>query len=97
MEIAFEDSKLEKLIGNRAKAYRKYGAKAIEALYLRLSNIQSAVSVAELSLLPGGFHKLKHDLSGLWACSLTGVLRLVMRVEEERVVIISITNYHKGK
>lgn len=97
MEIAFEDSKLEKLIGNIAKAHRKYGAKVIETLYLRLSNIQSVSSAAELPLLPGGFHKLKHDLSGLWACSLTGALRLVMRVEEDRIVIISIVDYHKGK
>ena len=97
MRIVFEDPRLEKLLANKAKAYRKYGHKAIDTLYARLSDIESVASASELVMLPGDFHPLKHNMSGLWACSLTGALRLIMRVEDDMTAIIEITDYHKRK
>lgn len=97
MRIVFEDPRLEKLLANKAKAYRKYGYKAIDTLYARLSDIESVASVSELAMLPGDFHQLKYNMSGLWACSLTGTLRLIMRIEDDMTAIIEITDYHKRK
>lgn len=85
------------MLANKAKAYRKYGHKAIDTLYVRLSDIEGVTSVSEIAMLPGNFHPLKHNMSGLWACSVTGALRLIMRIEDDMTAIIEITDYHKRK
>jgi len=99
MLVVFADKDLEKLVGDRRKLERKYGAIQARLILRRIDDMRNAISVDSLLLLPGNYHLLKGDRSGQLACHLKEPYRLIFRVvetddEQECLDILEIVDYH---
>ena len=100
MEIVFDSNPI-----------RRACLKATGKLKRRLDDIKAAETMADLENLPGHYHALKADRSGLWACHLEEPKRLVFRPIPESgalsadgrldtkrvraVCIMEVVNYHE--
>ena len=80
MEIYFENSKLRDLANDEKKATQKLGKLRAKTFFKRLESLYFAETPAELKVLPGNFHELKHSRQGQWACDLSHPYRLVFEV-----------------
>ena len=83
MEITFRDSKLRKLCEQQAVAKNKLGQVCARKLRSRLSDLQAAESVQELTA--GRPHPLKGDRHGQFALNLQGGVRLVFEPANDPV------------
>ena len=90
MEIKFDNSTIEKLCSSYKKAISKLGKRNADKLFMRLSTLEAATTLAEVKNMPGK-----------WACSLDGGMRLIFRPEGDYpphqvvcVIIIETIDYH---
>lgn len=61
MVIYFENSKLRDLANDEKKATQKLGKLRAKTFFKRLESLYFAKTPAELKVLPGNFHELKHS------------------------------------
>jgi toxin HigB-1 len=83
MEIAFADSKLQKLCEQEKLAQRKLGANCAKKLRTQLTMLGVASCVAELVI--GRPHPLKGDRAGEFAVDLEGGKRLVLKPDNDPI------------
>ncbi|WP_061964229.1 type II toxin-antitoxin system RelE/ParE family toxin [Demequina aurantiaca] len=79
MEVAYDDPKLEALLGDERALRKGFGAPIAGRLGIRFSAINAASSLAELHRLPGRTHPLKGNRSGQYAMELPQGFRLIIR------------------
>ncbi len=77
MEIEFNNKKLRELCENRKKAEIELGSESAKKLRTRLSDIDAAFNVQELTA--GRPHPLERDRLGEFAVDLSGGKRLVFK------------------
>ena len=75
MEIRFKDKKIRELCENQASAHKKLGAASARKLRIRLSELEAASRVTELT--GGSPHPLTGDRNGQFALDLANGWRLV--------------------
>ncbi|GEP97404.1 type II toxin-antitoxin system RelE/ParE family toxin [Chitinophaga cymbidii] len=113
MNITFADRKLGKLITNDRRLDQALGKIRADKLRLRLAQLQAAETLEDVRYLAGGYHQLKNDRKGQWACDLDQPYRLVFKPHEDPipmndngqctwieitgVEVLEIVNYHKEK
>ncbi len=59
-----------------------------------LNRLDAAASVADVDAPGFRLHKLKGDLSGLWAVSVSGNWRIVFRFEGANALEVDLVDYH---
>lgn len=101
MEIKFDNSSIEKLCSSYEKAFKKLGKRNADKLFMRITTLEAAETLADVISMPGKFHPLSGDRAGTWACSLDGGLRLIFKPEGDLptdqvicVIIIETVDYH---
>lgn len=109
MELVFENQRLKALLESRKDMTKKFGPQVTKKLQVQLTQIQAVASFADLQVMPGGWHELKGDRSGQWACKLAGGMRLVIRATEQtprrsdgstdwglatQAVVVDVVDYH---
>ncbi len=113
MEIIFKEKKLKKLANDDRRMLKELGSIRTDKLRLRLSQLQTAMTLEEVRYLPGNYHELKDNRKGQWACDLDQPYRLIFTPQESpiplnedgqyiwieitAIEIIEIINYHKEK
>ncbi len=113
MLIKFKTKQLEKCAEDYILAQKKLGAKRAEIFFKRLTAIYAAKTLEDLRNAPGHYHQLTEDRKKQWACDLDQPYRLIMTPDMntiptdkngayiwnkiDGVVLLEITNYHKGK
>jgi proteic killer suppression protein len=75
LEVKFKDKKIRQLCEEQAVAEKKLGAACARKLRTRLSDLEAATTVSDLTA--GNPHPLKGDRAGQYALNLTGGWRLV--------------------
>ena len=99
MLVVFADKALEKLVGDRRKLERKYGAVQARLILRRIDDMRNAVTVDSLLFLPGNYHALNGDRNGQFSCHLKEPYRLIFGIREcdglpTQIIIIEIVDYH---
>lgn len=79
MEILFRSFRLEALCSNEKALRRKYGPEIARRIAVRISDLNAAVTLAEMRRLPGRCHELTGGRSGQLAIDLPKGRRLVFR------------------
>ena len=77
MRISFRSYRLEALCSNPRALRRKYGLEGARKIEARLSDLEAAVLLEDMRLLPGRCHELTGDRSGYLAVDLHKGFRLV--------------------
>jgi proteic killer suppression protein len=111
MKISFEDRKLERLVNDDKRMFRKMGKIRAEKLRLRLNQLAFADTLEDVRYLPGNYHELTGDRKGQWACDLDQPFRLIFTPQESSALsnvygqnswlmikgvhIIEIVDYHR--
>jgi plasmid maintenance system killer protein len=112
MEVTFESAKLQKVCSSAATMNKTYGPDCAKRLRIRLAALEAADNVAELFELPGRWHLLRANLTGLVSVDLVHPLRLLIRpvagdestepnelinwVLVTKVAIVGIEDTHEG-
>lgn len=113
MRITFTERKLASLVNDDRKMQKELGKKRAAILRRRLTQLEDAVTLEDVRMLPGNYHELKNNRKGEWACDLDQPYRLVFTphehpipsnesgqyiwIEIKSVEIIEIINYHNEK
>ncbi|MCL2305863.1 MAG: hypothetical protein FWC43_11020 [Planctomycetaceae bacterium] len=111
MEIAYANSRVEKICTDAKRAKKKLGQVGAHILSLRFDQIIAAGNLEELRFLPGNYHELTADRKGELAVSLHGLTRLIFEPNHKprpekfdgglnwsqvtAITILEITDYHK--
>lgn len=77
MHIFYVNERLRKEFEDAGLLFRRRGQPQAEKIQLRLAQIDAAENWAELRLLPGRHHELKHEKAGWLSCDLNGNYRLI--------------------
>ena len=94
MKIRFADSRLRDLAEDFRLASREWGPDVARRLVRRITFIIGAASQADLFNGPGRFHPLTGDRKGEYAFDLSGAMRLIVRIEDDVVVLLNVEDYH---
>ena len=76
--------------GDRRKVQQEYAAK-IERVLARL---EESTEVQNMDLPGFRSHRLKGDLRGFWAVTITGNWRIVFRFEDGNAFDVDLVDYH---
>jgi toxin HigB-1 len=79
LEVSFESSKLERICEDQKQMVRRFGAQQAKRLMLRLDDLLSADSLADLRNNPGRYHELTSNWSGHLSVDLVHPYRLIFR------------------
>lgn len=79
MKVGFKSFQLGKLCTNQKELVRKYGRPVAEKVEIRLFQLSSVTTLAEMRYLPGRCHELKGARSGELSVRLHGGFRLIFR------------------
>ncbi len=110
MEVSFASAKLQKVCNTQQNMVKAYGADCAKRLAERLQTMSRVETASELlEGLPGRWHPLRANLSGLLSADLKHPLRLIVRPldgdENEggidwatvtKVEVVEITDTHEG-
>ena len=77
MLVFYRDDKLKKEFETDRILRRQRGRDQAEKIKTRLAEIEVALHLEELELLPGRHHPLQADKHGWWGCGLNGNYRLI--------------------
>ena len=95
MDIEFGDQRMRKVVENRSKLQKKYGARMAQKIQQRMAALEAADTMEDLLPFPGKWHQLVGDYGGCWAAHLEEPYRLIVRPEPpSTAVIVEIVNYH---
>lgn len=113
MEIAFANTRLEKIANNDKRRIQKLGKRQSDLFKQHLDELFAAETLEDVRYLPGRFHKLGKNRKGQWACDLVHPYRLIFEPHErpiptdndgkyiwtkiKGIEIIEIDNYHKER
>jgi len=96
VEIVFRARALERCYREHKAAVRSFGTETARRYIERVNLIKSAHSLSEPLSLPGlRGHPLRGDLAGRYSIRLTGFMRLIVSVENERPAEICIEEMSK--
>ena len=89
---SFRHDGLEKffLTGSKAGIQPKH----VKKLTLQLTQLDAAISAADMNLPGWDWHPLKSDLAGHWAASVSGNWRLTFTFEGADAVLVDYQDYH---
>ena len=85
MIITFDNRKLKKYANDSNLAKQKMGAKRATVFKVRLEDLASADTFADLNHLPGRFHQLKENRPDQWSCDLDHPYRLIFMPGENPI------------
>jgi proteic killer suppression protein len=96
VNVAFRSRRLQRAFERRDEASRLWGPVTGRRYVERVGILMDAERVSDLhAVRPLDFHPLTGDRQGQHALRLTGQMRLVVTVEDERTVIVEeVTDYH---
>jgi len=77
MEIAYANSRIEKICTDDKTARKELGSEGAKVLKKRLDQMRDVDSLEDLRFEPGHWHELTGDRKGQLACNLRGLDRLV--------------------
>lgn len=110
MDVVFATKKLQRQFSDHRELRRGWGEEGAKKIALRLQQLASAVSLADMSGLPGRCHELTGDRAGELAVDVHQPYRLVFRPTAhpppvkadggldwgrvESVTILEVVDYH---
>ena len=110
MEIAYANSRIEKICTDVKRAKKELGQVGAKILLTRLHQLESEPNLEKLRFYPGKYHELTGDRWGQLAVSLEGLTRLVFEPNHDprpikpdgglnwsavtSVMIVEIVDYH---
>ena len=110
MEIAYANSRIEKICTDAKRAKKELGQVGARILLTRLNQLESEPNLEKLRFFPGHFHELAGDRWGQLAVSLEGLSRLIFEPNHDprptkpdggldwsavtSVTIVEIVDYH---
>lgn len=96
MELRFRSRKLQRCAERNAEAVREWGTVVGQRYILRVRQLIAAPDVATLYRIRAlDFHPLTGDRASQHALRLTGRMRLIVTVEDERTIRIDeVVDYH---
>ena len=97
MEVHFSSRKLERCYSEGRQAIREWGPQVGRRYVQRVGVLIDAVDVTELHGYRAlGLHPLRGDRQGQHALRLTGQMRLIVTVLDDRTVRVEeVTDYHE--
>jgi len=110
MEIAYANSRIEKICTDAKKAKKELGHVGTKVLLQRLNQLANEPNLEKLRFYPGNFHELTGNRWGQLAVNLEGLTRLIFEPYHDvrptkpdggldwsavtSVIIIEIVDYH---
>ena len=83
MDLSFRTNKLRRICEDERRAVREHGADNARKLRLRLVDIRTSATLADLLRITAArCHDLHGDREGEWAVPLQGLWRLVFRLDQ---------------
>ena len=97
MEIRFRNRRLQRAFEQPGRAIREWGPATGQRYIDRVETLESTERVEHLyEIRPLNFHPLSGDRRGQYALRLTGRMRLIVTVENERTIIVEeVVDYHE--
>jgi plasmid maintenance system killer protein len=77
MDITFASGKMQKLCNSASKLKGEYGPRMAKVIQRRLADLQAALCLDDMRLLPGRCHELTGNLAGQLALDLVHPERLL--------------------
>ncbi len=96
MEIRFRNRRLQRAFDQPNRAIREWGPVTGQRYIDRVEMLESTERVEHLyEIRPLNFHPLTGDRRGRHALRLTGQMRMIVTVEDERTIIVEeVVDYH---
>ena len=95
MQVDFRIRKLKRRYQESDEAIRAWGPKVGRKYIGRIDIIKQVKSIEELASLPAlHFHELKGERAGQYAINLTEFDRLIVKVEEQVVIIEEVSGHY---
>ncbi len=87
MDISFPDNKLKRICSEEKYGIRQLGPRCARILRTRLADLQAAVCLEDLRLLPGRYHELRENRAGQISVDLEHPYRLLFVPANEPIPI----------
>ena len=96
MEIRFRTRRLQRAFAERNRAVREWGPVTGQRYVDRVETLETTARVLDLFAIRSlNFHPLTGDRSAQYSLRLTGQMRMIVTIEDERTLIVEeVVDYH---